>query len=127
MLIICGAALLAGCASNPSKSHVVRGVATGTSLGITQNPATGLYELGVKRAQVEMITIPVFYTNGAFVVPDVVSRYEVSAHSAIFGNTALTSTLSTGTNAVGTALGGTTPPINAGVGIGSNLAPQVPK
>lgn len=115
--------LLAGCAINPSKSHIVRGVATGTSVGLSQNPATGLYELGVKRAQVEFVTIPIFVTNGVWIVPDVVSRYEVSTHSAVFGNAALTSTLSTGTNAVQTQVGGTTPPINAGVGTGSNLTP----
>lgn len=115
--------LTGGCISSPSKSHVVRGVATGTSVGITQNPATGLYELGVKRCQVEFVTIPVFFTNGAFCIPDVVSRYEVNTHSAVFGNAGLTSTLSTGTNAVQTQVGGTTPPINAGVGTGSNLTP----
>lgn len=115
--------ILAGCATNPSKSHIVRGVGTGTSLGISQNPGTGLYELGFKRAQIEFVTIPVVFTNGVFVVPDVNSRYEVSTHSAVFGNAALTSTLATGTNAVNTAVGGTTPPINTGVGTGSNLTP----
>lgn len=114
---------ITGCASNPSKAHIIRGVTTGTSLGINQNPATGLYELGIKRAQIEFVSIPVIFTNGAFYSPDVNSRYEVSTHSAVFGNAALTSTLSTGSNAVNTAVGGSTPPINNAVGTGSNLTP----
>lgn len=111
-----------GCASN-SKGHVIRTVGTGTKLGITQNPATGAYELGFSRVQIEAVVIPVFFTNGAYASPEVVSRYEVSSHSAVFGNVMLTSTLSTGTNAVATSVGGATPPINTGVGTGANLTP----
>lgn len=127
-LCVCASVLFtvlafAGCATNPSKSHVVRAVATGTKFGVTQNPTTGVYELGLQRVQAEIVTIPVFFTNGVFSIPDVVSRYEVSTHSAVFGNAALTSTMATGTNAVSTQVGGVTPPINAGVGTGSNLTP----
>lgn len=125
-LALCVALFTVGCAShNPSLSHVVRGVVTGTSLGINQNPVTGAYELGIKRAQVEVLTIPVVFTNGEYHIPDLVSRYEVSTHSAVFGNAALTSTLATGSG-VDTAVGGGTPPINNGVGTGSNLPTAVP-
>lgn len=112
-----------GCAINPSKGHIMRVVATGTKFGLTQNPATQAYELSLQRVQMEALTVPVFWTNGVLTVPESVSRYEVSTHSAIFGNAAITSTLSTGSNAVSTMVGGTTPPINAGVGTGSNLTP----
>jgi hypothetical protein len=125
--LIVGAAALglvavAGCASNPSKSHVVRIVGTGTKIGVAQNPATQCYELGILRAQVELTTIPVFYTNGVCYMPDVVSRYEVSTHNPIFGNLALTSTMATGTNGVTTQVGGATPPINTGFGTGAQIA-----
>lgn len=123
---LAGIVAFAGCASNPDLSHIRRAVGTGTKVGITQNPGTGAYELGVSRVQIEYTSIPVvFSTNSAnqlqAVIPDVVSRYEVATHSAIFGNAGLTSTLATGTNAVNTAVGGSTPPINNGVGTGSNL------
>lgn len=112
-----------GCMTSPSKSHVVRGVATGTSIGISQNPATGLYEFGVKRCQIEFVTIPIFFTNGLPCLPDVVSRYELTTHSAVFGNASLTSTLATGSNGVNTSVGGATPPINAGTGTNNMLTP----
>jgi hypothetical protein len=130
-LILAGAVALAtvtGCTMNPSKSHIVRAVATGTKLGVTQNPTTGVYELGVQRVQTEIITVPVYaYTNkdGSvnLVVPESVSRYEVNTHSAVFGNAALTSTLATGTNGVATQVGGQTPPINVSTGTSNNLTP----
>lgn len=112
-----------GCATAPSSGHVIRAVATGTKLGVTQNPVTGAYELGFERIQTELITTPVLFTNGGYVSPDVVSGYEVSSHSAVFGNVGLTSTMAVGTNAVATMLGGQHTPINAGVGTGSNLTP----
>lgn len=121
-ILTLGALALAGC-NSPSKAHVVRGVTTGTTLGITQNPSSGMYELGIKRVQAEIVTIPVWFTNGVFYTPDVVSRYEVNTHSTVFGNASLTSTLSTGPSAVQTPVGGTTPPINSNVGTGSNLTP----
>jgi hypothetical protein len=125
--LICGLlTITSGCgARKPSSGHILRGAATVTSLGISQNPATGLYELGIKRGQVEVVSIPVWLNtnNNTYAVPDVNSRYEVSTHSAVFGNAALTSTLSTGSNAVNTSVGGATQPINSNVGTGSNLTP----
>jgi hypothetical protein len=127
LAIIPALLLSTGCKTNPSKAHVVTARGTYTKLALAQNPATGMYELGLMRGQAELTTIPIVFTNDAegnlhAVVPDVVSRYEVSTHSAIFGNAALTSTLATGTNGVNTQVGGQTPPINTGVGTGSNLA-----
>jgi hypothetical protein len=113
----------AGCQTSPSKSHVIRAVATGTKAGITQNPTTGVYEFGLQRVQTEIITVPVFFTNGVWYAPDVVSRYEVNTHSAVFGNANLTSSLATGSNAVNTAVGGTTPPINSNTGTSNMLTP----
>lgn len=116
-----------GCHLNPSTGHVIRVVATGTKLGLSQNPSTGVYELGIQRVQTEVTTVPVFLTNGEFKIPPTVLRYEVNTHSAIFGNAALTSTMATGSNAVATAVGGATPPINNGTGTGNNLptAPNI--
>jgi hypothetical protein len=119
-------ALCGGCIPSPSKAHIVRVVSTGTKFGLTQNPNTGIYELGLQRVQVEMTTVPVFWTNGIFSAPDAVMRYEVNTHSSIFGNAALTSTLATGTNAVNSSVGGATPPINASTGTGNNLTPALP-
>ena len=130
ILSICAAALLglgAGCQSSPSKSHVIRVVGTGTDFGINQNPVTGFYELGLKRVQTEVTTVPVIWTNGAFYIPDVVERYEVNTHSSIFGNAALTSTMATGSNAVLTSLGGASQPINANTGVSNNLPTALPK
>lgn len=125
---VSAAVLATGCASNPSKSHVVRAVATGTKFGVTQNPTTGVYELGIQRVQTELVTIPVYSCTNAsgqivLVTPDTVSRYEVNTHSAVFGNAALTSSLATGSNAVTTAVGGATPPINTATGTNNNLIP----
>ncbi len=103
---------LVGCAHTPSKSHVVHVVATGTKFGITENPATQLYELGL------VTTVPIMWATNRdgtiyVVIPDVVTRYEVQGKNTTFGGAGLTSTLATGTNAVGTAVGGTVAPINA--------------
>lgn len=114
-------ALSSGCAGSPSKSHVVKADAQGTKFGIGQNPATGMYELQLWRGSAEVVTIPVWFTNGVYYTADVVSRYELSGHSPVFGNVAVTSTLATGSNAVNTAVGGTTPPINANFGTGAKI------
>lgn len=109
---------LTGCHAQPSKSHVVHVVATGTKFGITENPATQLYELGLTRFQAEVTTVPIMWATNRdgtiyVVIPDVVTRYEVQGKNTTFGGAGLTSTLATGTNAVGTAVGGTVAPINA--------------
>lgn len=121
-----------GCATSPSKSHIVHIAGVGTKGGIVQDPVTGMYSLGLQRVQADLLTIPIMFStnkDGTIVVilPDVVASYEVSSHSPIFGNVGATMTMATGTNAVWTVLGGQHQPINEGVGTGSNINPQVPK
>lgn len=113
-----------GCVGrSPSSGHIVRIDAVGTKVGIGQNPATGVYELGIMRVQTELTTIPVFFTNGEYRVAPAVMSYEANAHSAVFGNAAVTSTIATGSNAVNSTLGGQHPPINANTGVSNNLTP----
>lgn len=118
LLAIAIISLTVGCVHAPAKSHVVHVVATGTKFGITENPATQLYELGLTRFQAEVTTVPIMWATNKdgsiyVVIPDVVTRYEVQGKNTTFGGAGLTSTLATGTNAVNTAVGGTVAPINA--------------
>jgi hypothetical protein len=126
-LALCIAPLVVACHLNPSAGHIIRIVGTGGKLGITQNPVSGVYELGFQRVQSELTFIPVFETNGHYSVPDAVLRYEANAHSSIFGNSAVTSTMATGTNACATAIGGASLPINIGTGTSNNLQTALPK
>lgn len=126
--IIAGLALVAalglftgGCSlSNKDMGHIITARGVGTGLGATQNPATGMYELALKRIQEEITWIPVVFstnnTTGAVtaVIPDTVTRYEVSTASAVWGDSAITSTTATGLNGVLSNVGGATPPINSG-------------
>lgn len=118
------ASLLSGCAGLPhDTAHVYRLDATGNKLAVSQNPVTGLYEVGWQRVQSEYTQVPVIWTNGTFYIPTTLMRYEANAHSAVFGNAAVTATMATGTNAVETQLGGGYPPINSGTGTSNNLTP----
>lgn len=137
MLQIIGvAALLAtvttitGCATAINTKDVTKITVTETGVKIGQNVANQTYELVIGRSQVEYMKIPTGLngTNAtdasAAIVPDTVSSYEVNGHSAVFGNAAMTTTMSTGgTNAVNTPLGGDHPPINVTTGTGNNLTP----
>lgn len=115
------ALLLAGCAIPKDIAHVYTISGDGTSVGITQNPATQAYELGLKRVHTHLSIIPiVFQTNSlgviSCVIPDVVVSDEINGRNSIFGGAGGTITVATGTNAVQTILGGGHVPINEGTG-----------
>ncbi len=110
--------MLGGCTHTPSAGHVFRGIAKGTKGGITENTATGAYELGLQRVQAEVLWIPFTYATSKdgsvyVVIPDVVDRVEALGKASFFGNTGDTWTLSTG-KGVFTEVGGKTPPVNSG-------------
>lgn len=113
--------LLVGCQNNKDIAHVWTASQDGTTVGVTENPTTQLYELGVKRVHSHVTMIPIiFETNNVgnirAVIPDVVVSDEINARSGIFGGAGGTITVATGTNAVGTLLGGGHVPINEGTG-----------
>jgi hypothetical protein len=127
-----GAALLftSGCATAINTKDVTKVTVTETGLKIGQNVATQTYELVLGRSQVEYIKLPTGLnaTNAtdasAAIVPQTVSSYEANGHSAVFGNAAVTTTMSSGgTNSVNTTLGGEHVPINVATGTNNNLTP----
>lgn len=113
--------LAGGCAIPKDVAHVYHISGDGTSLGLTQNPTTQAYELGLKRVHTTLSIVPIVWqTNGTgnilAVVPDTVLSDEINGRSTIFGGAGGTITLAVGTNAVQTLLGGQHYPINQGSG-----------
>ncbi len=121
-LLVLPVAMFTGCGGLPKDvAHVYTISGDGTSMGITQNPATQLYELGLKRIHTHLTIVPiVFQTNAAgtitAVIPDTVVSDEINGRNSIFGGAGGTITVATGTNAVQTMLGGGHVPINEGSG-----------
>lgn len=120
-LIILLGLFATGCKLPNDVAHVYTISADGTSLGVTQNPATQAYELGLKRVHTHVSIIPIMWqstSNGLMVavIPDTVVSDEINARSGIFGGAGGTITVATGTNAVATLLGGGHVPINEGTG-----------
>lgn len=115
-------ALLCGCNFNRKDvAHVWTASQDGTTVGVTENPTTQLYELGVKRVHSHITMIPIIFETNAMgniraVIPDVVVSDEINARSGIFGGAGGTITVATGTNAVQTILGGQHQPINTATG-----------
>lgn len=115
------ALLLGGCKLPGDVAHVYHISGDGTSLGVTQNPTTQAYELGLKRIHTTLTIIPIVYQTNALgnitaVIPDTVVSDEINARSGVFGGAGGTITIATGTNAVQTLLGGMHVPINEGTG-----------
>jgi hypothetical protein len=112
---------LVGCALPKDVAHVYHLSGDGTSLGITQNPATQAYELGLKRVHTTMTIVPVIWSTNnvgglVAIVPDSVISDEINGRSTIFGGAGGTITVAVGSNAVQSILGGGHQPINAGSG-----------
>lgn len=126
-LLVCSAALIAvgssGCSTAINTKDVTKVVVTTTGVRIGQSQVDKTPELTVGRNQVEYLKVPTGLNatnaNSSDVTktPAVVAGYEVNAHSAVFGNAAMTSTFATDQAGVVTALGGAHPPINAGTGL----------
>jgi deoxyribose-phosphate aldolase len=122
--------LVVGCATAINTKDVTKITVTETGLKIGQNVANQTYEIIMGRSQVEYMKIPTGLngTNAtagdAAIIPQTVSSYEANGHSAVFGNAAVTTTMSTGgTNAVNTTVGGEHPMINTTTGAANNLTP----
>jgi len=128
---IVGALLLAlGCATAINTKDVTKVTVTTTGIKIGQSAVDKTPQLVLGRDQVEYIKVPtganLCATNTASGqttvsdTPNVTSSYEVNAHSAVFGNAAMTSTFAVGgSNAVNTQVGGAHLPINDGTGTGN--------
>jgi hypothetical protein len=125
-------ALAVGCAGTTNTKDVTKITVTETGLKLGQNVANQTYELILGRSQVEYMKIPTgLNTDGsnnvaadAAIIAPVVSSYEANGHSAVFGNAAVTTTMSTGgTNAVNTSVGGEHPMINTTTGAANQLTP----
>jgi hypothetical protein len=128
--IVAVGSFVAGCATAINTKDVTKITVTETGLKIGQNVANQTYELIIGRNQVEYMKIPTGLngTNAtdasAAIIPETVSSYEANGHSAVFGNAAMSTTMSTGgTNAVNTEVGGEHPLINTTTGAANNLTP----
>lgn len=111
--------LTAGCSGFNQNTHRAVAVsAKGIAAGITEDPSTGLYELGLKNVDSSAIMLPIFYqTNAAgdisVVVPDAVMSSEQGGKAHLFGSGSTTVTIAIGPNAVASILGAAHYPINA--------------
>ena len=115
-----GLLALPACANKPSHAHIVTGAAVGTKVGINQNVATGMYDLGVQRVFMGFTTIPIDWSTNkdgviSVTVPDSVTSYEVQGGNYVFGKIGLTITVATGEKGVNTILGGGHLPINENI------------
>ncbi|HEV2692240.1 MAG TPA: hypothetical protein VG347_05035 [Verrucomicrobiae bacterium] len=124
------AAMPIACATAINTKDVTKVTVTETGVKIGQNVANQTYELVIGRSQVEYMKIPTGLngTNAtdasAAIVPQTVSSYEANGHSAVFGNAAVSTTMSTGgSNSVNTVVGGQHPLINDTTGAANNLTP----
>lgn len=120
---------LVGCASNTEpKRKVIAGSGELTSLGLTENPITGVYELGAKRGQMSFIVVPAVYNtnNGVWSTPDMVMSVEAQARNGVFGSAGGTTTFAVGSNSVQTLLGGQHLPINATLVNSTNIGSAAP-
>jgi len=124
---VCLAGLLAGCSTAINTKDVTRIVVTTTGIRIGQSQVDKTPELEIGRQQVEYLKVPTGLNatnaNATDVTkaPVVVSGYEVNAHSAVFGNVAMTSTFATDQGGA-TLLGGQHQPINAGTGLNNPIS-----
>lgn len=118
---------VAGCSTAINTKDVTKIVVTTTGVRIGQSQVDKTPELTVGRNQVEYLKVPTGLNatnaNSTDVTktPVVVAGYEVNAHSAIFGNAAMTSTFATDQGGA-TVLGGQHQPINAGTGLNNPVA-----
>ncbi|HEV2691408.1 MAG TPA: hypothetical protein VG347_00780 [Verrucomicrobiae bacterium] len=119
-----------GCATAVNTKDVTKITVTETGLKLGQNVVNQTYEAFIGRSQVEYMKIPTGLngTNAtdasAAIVPETVSSYEANGHSTVFGNAAVSTTMSTGgTNSVNTQVGGEHPLINTTTGAANNLTP----
>lgn len=133
LLGLCLALSATGCASNDHNRRVVHGAGSFTKLGVGENMATGLYELGIMHGQTTFTIVPILFATNAVtgltyvVVPDVADSYETTGANSIFGRGGITSTFATGTNAVGSLLGGAHYPVNDKTQISNGLSANLPK
>jgi hypothetical protein len=124
-----------GCGSitNGSNRRVVHGAGSFTKVGAGENLATGLYELGIMHGQMTFTVVPILFATNAqtgvvyVVVPDVADSYEVTGANSIFGRGGITATFATGTNGVGSLLGGAHYPVNDKTQISPALGATLPK
>lgn len=122
-----------GCASDPAKlqnkRRVIAGSGAVTSLGISENPMTGLYEAALKHGAMSFLVVPSEYnaTNGTWSTPDAVMSYEPQGRNGIFGVAGATTTIAVGSNAVNTLLGGAHYPINQNLVGSTNIGSVIPK
>ena len=124
--------ILAGCqATSNANRRVVHGAGSFTKLGVGENMATGLYELGIMHGQTTFTIVPILFTTNSagacVVVPDVADSYETTGANSIFGRGGITSTFATGTNAVGSLLGGEHLPVNSAAQTSAGLSANLPK
>ena len=135
ILLLCALAsfLFAGCATNDHNRRVVHGAGSFTKVGVGENMATGLYELGILHGQTTFTIVPILFATNAVtghvyvVVPDVADSYETTGANSIFGRGGITSTFATGTNGVGSLLGGAHYPVNDKAQISPGLNAALPK
>lgn len=131
-LLLCFA--FTGCqATSNANRRVVHGAGSFTKIGVGENMATGLYELGILHGQTTFTIVPILFATNALtgntyvVVPDVADSYETTGANSVFGRGGITSTFATGTNAVGSLLGGNHYPVNDKTQISTGLNATIPR
>lgn len=123
----CVIGLCVGCSTAINTKDVTKIVVTTTGVRIGQSQVDKTPELDIGRNQVEYIKVPTGLNatnanaNDVTKAPVVVAGYEANAHSALFGNAAVTSTFATDQGGA-TVLGGQHQPINSGTGLNNPVS-----